>query len=48
MFIPDPNLFHPGSRAKKISRSATAAKNLSTVPIFNILTQNIVSKLSET
>jgi hypothetical protein len=27
--IPDPNFFHPGSRDKKISGSASASKNLS-------------------
>jgi hypothetical protein len=43
MFIPDPNFFHHGSRVKKLPDpgSASASKNLS------ILTQNIVSKLSE-
>jgi hypothetical protein len=43
MFIPDPNIFHPGSRVKKIpgSGSASASKNLS------ILTQKIVFKLPE-
>jgi hypothetical protein len=41
MFIPDPNFFHPGSRAKKIPGSASASKN------YSILTQKILSKFSE-
>jgi hypothetical protein len=41
MFISDPNFLHPGSRVKKIPYPGSASKN------FSILTQKIVSKLSE-
>ncbi len=49
IFIPDPNIFHPGSRVKKKSRILIRIKEFKYFNPRNlsILTQNIVSKISE-